>query len=137
MKKNRRCFYQLDGEGIRYEIAAFAKAVEAGQASANINVRPWDRDGTCSDEVRTIFKEAYPSPYYFVGGRSFEAGPAGNDLCILCGVSKEKNTDSNMKILRLHFGDAQSVANRDFNILLAPVSNPLNGGPLENVKEEK
>lgn len=37
VKKNRRYFYQLDGEGIRYEIAAFAKAVEAGHASANIS----------------------------------------------------------------------------------------------------
>ena len=27
---NRRFFYQLDGEGIRYEIAAFLKAVESG-----------------------------------------------------------------------------------------------------------
>lgn len=28
---NRRFFYQLDGEGIRYEIVAFAKAVESGR----------------------------------------------------------------------------------------------------------
>lgn len=28
---NRRFFYQLDGEGIRYEIVAFAKAVESGK----------------------------------------------------------------------------------------------------------
>ena len=25
---NKRCFYQLDGEGIRYELVAFAKAIE-------------------------------------------------------------------------------------------------------------
>lgn len=37
IKLNRRYFYQLDGEGIRYEIAAFAKAVEAGKASVNIS----------------------------------------------------------------------------------------------------
>lgn len=36
-KKNRRYFYQLDGEGIRYEIAAFTKAIEAGRASANVS----------------------------------------------------------------------------------------------------
>ena len=30
-EENRRFFYQLDGEGIRYEIAAFAKAVESGK----------------------------------------------------------------------------------------------------------
>ncbi len=37
IKRNRRYFYQLDGEGIRYEIAAFAKAVEGGRASSNIS----------------------------------------------------------------------------------------------------
>lgn len=36
VKLNRRYFYQLDGEGIRYEIAAFAKAIEGGMASSNI-----------------------------------------------------------------------------------------------------
>lgn len=30
---NRRYFYQLDGEGIRYEIVAFAKAVETGNGT--------------------------------------------------------------------------------------------------------
>lgn len=30
---NRRYFYQLDGEGIRYEIVAFVKAIESGNAS--------------------------------------------------------------------------------------------------------
>lgn len=30
-ENNRRFFYQLDGEGIRYEIAAFAKSVSAGK----------------------------------------------------------------------------------------------------------
>lgn len=29
--ENKRFFYQLDGEGIRYEIAAFTKAVESGK----------------------------------------------------------------------------------------------------------
>ena len=28
---NKRYFYQLDGEGIRYEIVAFAKTVESGK----------------------------------------------------------------------------------------------------------
>ena len=31
--QNRRYFYQLDGEGIRYELVAFAKAVETGKQS--------------------------------------------------------------------------------------------------------
>ena len=30
-EENKRFFYQLDGEGIRYEIVAFAKAVESGK----------------------------------------------------------------------------------------------------------
>lgn len=36
VKLNRRYFYQLDGEGIRYEIAAFVKAIEGGIPSSNI-----------------------------------------------------------------------------------------------------
>lgn len=31
LEDNKRYFYQLDGEGIRYEIVAFAKAVESGR----------------------------------------------------------------------------------------------------------
>lgn len=34
---NKRHFYQLDGEGIRYEIVAFAKAVESGRHNIYIN----------------------------------------------------------------------------------------------------
>lgn len=34
---NKRYFYQLDGEGIRYEILAFAKAVEKGKKDFYIN----------------------------------------------------------------------------------------------------
>ena len=34
---NKRHFYQLDGEGIRYEIVAFAKSVESGRDSFYIN----------------------------------------------------------------------------------------------------
>ena len=34
---NKRYFYQLDGEGIRYEIVAFAKAIESGKANYYIN----------------------------------------------------------------------------------------------------
>ena len=35
--ENKRYFYQLDGEGIRYEIVAFAKAVESGKRDFYIN----------------------------------------------------------------------------------------------------
>lgn len=34
--ENRRCFYQLDGEGIRYELVSFLKAIETGAPSAYI-----------------------------------------------------------------------------------------------------
>lgn len=33
---NRRYFYQLDGEGIRAELVAFARAIEAGQGGGNV-----------------------------------------------------------------------------------------------------
>lgn len=35
-EENQRFFYQLDGEGIRYEIVAFAKAVESGRIYGSI-----------------------------------------------------------------------------------------------------
>ena len=35
--ENKRHFYQLDGEGIRYEIVAFAKAVESGKQNVYID----------------------------------------------------------------------------------------------------
>lgn len=35
--KNRRYFYQLDGEGIRYELVQFVKAIENGRESFYIN----------------------------------------------------------------------------------------------------
>ena len=34
---NKRFFYQLDGEGIRYEIVAFAKAVESRKNNSNVS----------------------------------------------------------------------------------------------------
>ena len=36
-EENKRFFYQLDGEGIRYEIVAFAKAVESGQNATYVS----------------------------------------------------------------------------------------------------
>ena len=35
-QENKRCFYQLDGEGIRYEIAAFAKSVASMRSYSNV-----------------------------------------------------------------------------------------------------
>ena len=34
--KNKRYFYQLDGEGIRYELVAFSRAVKSGKVMSNI-----------------------------------------------------------------------------------------------------
>ena len=34
---NKRFFYQLDGEGIRYELVAFVRAIESGRVISNIN----------------------------------------------------------------------------------------------------
>ena len=36
-ENNKRFFYQLDGEGIRYEIVAFAKAVESGKSLSYVS----------------------------------------------------------------------------------------------------
>ena len=35
--QNKRYFYQLDGEGIRYELVAFTRAIERGRAISNID----------------------------------------------------------------------------------------------------
>jgi choline-phosphate cytidylyltransferase len=35
--QNKRYFYQLEGEGIRYELVAFVRAIERGKSCANIN----------------------------------------------------------------------------------------------------
>lgn len=35
--QNKRYFYQLDGEGIRYELVAFTRAIERGRAISNIS----------------------------------------------------------------------------------------------------
>lgn len=35
-ENNRRYFYQLDGEGIRYELVSFARSIEAGKTVSNV-----------------------------------------------------------------------------------------------------
>lgn len=48
-------------------------------------VKPWDKAGTCDDEVREVLRRYYRYPYYFVGGGSFEEGSSkGNEICLLC-----------------------------------------------------
>lgn len=36
-EENKKYFYQLDGEGIRYELVAFAKSIELGKNNAYID----------------------------------------------------------------------------------------------------
>ena len=36
-QKNKRYFYQLDGEGIRFELVSFVRAIETGKASYYIH----------------------------------------------------------------------------------------------------
>ncbi len=50
---NKRYFYQLDGEGIRYEIVAFAKAIECGNEKNNFI------DSETSLEISAIIENFY------------------------------------------------------------------------------
>lgn len=56
VKLNRRYFYQLDGEGIRYEIAAFVKAIEGGMPSSNI---PENVVVSISNVIELFFKPGF------------------------------------------------------------------------------
>ena len=50
--ENKRYFYQLDGEGIRYELVAFKKAVESGKYNAYI-------DSDVSDTICEVIESYY------------------------------------------------------------------------------
>lgn len=49
---NRRYFYQLEGEGIRYEIVAFIKAIETGRQSSYL-------DKNISDAICEVIEDFY------------------------------------------------------------------------------
>jgi len=49
---NKRYFYQLDGEGIRYELVAFVKAIESGKMNAYI-------DQKVSLQISAVMEEFY------------------------------------------------------------------------------
>ena len=36
-ENNRRYFYQLDGEGIRYELVSFVRSIESGKCMTNVD----------------------------------------------------------------------------------------------------
>lgn len=48
--QNKRYFYQLDGEGIRYELVAFARSVEQRRTNSNI-------ESNISVEIARVFEE--------------------------------------------------------------------------------
>lgn len=49
---NKRYFYQLDGEGIRYEIAAFVKAIQTGKSGTYI-------ERNVSDAICSVIEDFY------------------------------------------------------------------------------
>ena len=49
---NKRYFYQLEGEGLRYEIVAFIKAIETGKLSSYL-------DKNISDAICEIIEDFY------------------------------------------------------------------------------
>ena len=57
--QNKRYFYQLDREGIRYELVAFTRAIERGSAISNIdqNVSLAISDVMCAYENKKNFVE--------------------------------------------------------------------------------
>ena len=50
--QNRRYFYQLDGEGIRYELVAFAKAIERGELFSYV-------DRNTSEAISGVMEDFY------------------------------------------------------------------------------
>ncbi|MDE7244936.1 MAG: hypothetical protein K2O18_13320 [Oscillospiraceae bacterium] len=91
-------------------------------------IGPWDRAGTCDNNIRAILSKIYRYPCYFIGGGSFAASSEGNEVCILC-AGQDTSSQENMAVLRLRF-DKEAGDDRSFDTLLAPVCNPLNGGAL-------
>lgn len=111
------------------------------------NTGPWNIEGTCNDDIRNIFAQFYPSPYYLVGGGSFEPGEgalkteyekgiAGNEICILC-IKKKMTGQEKVSVLRLQLKEMSAEMETldedcNFNTLLSPVCNLLNGGNCEH-----
>lgn len=59
-RDNKRYFYQLDGEGIRYEIAAFAKSVAVMKNYSNVPVE-------VSIAISKIIEDFYQGNFYVIG----------------------------------------------------------------------
>lgn len=58
---NKRHFYQLDGEGIRYEIVAFAKAVQSGRGNTYISEN-------ISKAIARVIEDHGRRQYLLIGG---------------------------------------------------------------------
>ena len=56
---NRRYFYQLDGEGIRYELVAFLRAIESGKDMGYI-------ERGVSDAICRIIEDFYKKKDFFL-----------------------------------------------------------------------
>ena len=58
-KENKRYFYQLDGEGIRYELVDFLRSIERGKSLPNINFSTTKAISTIMEDF--FFKKKYMS----------------------------------------------------------------------------
>ena len=58
-KENKRYFYQLDGEGIRYELVDFLRSIERGKSLPNINFSTTKAISTIMEDF--FFKKEYMS----------------------------------------------------------------------------
>lgn len=113
----------------------FCKELKKIEKPSN-DIKPWNRYGTCNYKNsiddglinRVGSTDDYTGiPYYFVGGGSFEGSHKGNELCILCENIKV-NDDSEGTIFRIRFkGYSNTKLDNDYDILLAPVFNSING----------
>jgi len=111
-----------------------------GPVSSLNNEGPWNIENTCDEAIRNIFAQFYQFPYFLVGGGSYEPGIRrndaadaaeeieGNEISILC--AENANEPDKVIVFRLHMDPDTVGSDYNFNTLLAPVSNPLNGGAL-------
>lgn len=125
-------------------VSVFASA-DSGRDIAPTITGPWNIEDTCNDDIRAIFAQSYSFPYYLVGGGSFEPGTRemraedengaeGNEICILC-IEEGAAEQEKIGVLRLRLkatsADREALSkDHNFNTLLAPVCNLLNGGNL-------
>lgn len=62
--ENKRYFYQLDGEGIRYEIVEFAKSIEHSRE------HPFYVDENVTQAIVSVIEDYYQGSYVSIGGNN-------------------------------------------------------------------